>query len=207
MYADFFVEEPSMEAFLNAWLPRRLAGTGYRIIAFQGKKDLLRKLENRLRGYRRWIPEDYRLVVIVDRDSDDCSELFRRIEAIYDSVNLKSRSTYPAEWQVATCIAIEELEAWYFGDWSAVRTVYHRVSPNIPAQSRYRNPDSITGGTWEAFEHVMKRGKYFAGGLQKTQAAHNIGTHIDATRSSSPSFKHFDRVINEVSLAGGKGAA
>ena len=55
------VEEPSMEAFLRALLPRLLpAGRTFEVHAFQGKPDLLGKLEARLRGYAGWLPVDWR---------------------------------------------------------------------------------------------------------------------------------------------------
>ena len=159
---------------------------------------MLRQLESRLRGYRRWLPADHRLLVIVDLDSDDCSTLNQRIEDIGDRAGLKCRSRHPDEWQLATCIAIEELEAWYFGDWQAVQSAYPSVSPNTPTQARYRHADQIAGGTWEAFEQVMQKSGYFPGGLQKIKAAQEIGAHISAARSASPSFQHLARVIAEV---------
>ncbi len=51
---EILVEEPSMEHFLHGLLP---ADRTYVIHAFQGKHDLFRKLEQRLRGYVRWLPE------------------------------------------------------------------------------------------------------------------------------------------------------
>lgn len=62
-----------MEAFLAALLPRVLPeGRTPRIHVFQGKHDLLRKLEDRLRGYARWLPPESCVVVMVDRDDEDC---------------------------------------------------------------------------------------------------------------------------------------
>ncbi len=67
----FLVEEPSMEAFLRTLLPRRLpADCGFEIHPFQGKADLLDKLPARMRGYSGWLPKEWRIVVIVDRDDE-----------------------------------------------------------------------------------------------------------------------------------------
>lgn len=41
-----------------------------------------------------------------------------------------------APWQLVNRIAIEELEAWYFGDWEAVRTAYPRIPSTIPNQQK-----------------------------------------------------------------------
>ena len=69
---EFLIEEPSMEAFLQELLPRVLPeGCEFEFRVFQGKQDLLRKLEKRLLGYRDWLPAECRLVVAVDRDNDD----------------------------------------------------------------------------------------------------------------------------------------
>lgn len=54
-HIEVLVEEPSMEAFLHALLPRILpSGRTFQIHSFQGKSDLLGKLEARLRGYAAW---------------------------------------------------------------------------------------------------------------------------------------------------------
>lgn len=50
-HLELLVEEPSMEAFLRALLPRLLPqGRTFEVHAFQGKGDLMDKLETRLRG-------------------------------------------------------------------------------------------------------------------------------------------------------------
>jgi hypothetical protein len=50
-HLEFLVEEASMEAFLRALLSRLLPdGTSFQVHPFQGKGDLLSKLESRLRG-------------------------------------------------------------------------------------------------------------------------------------------------------------
>lgn len=197
-HIEFLVEEPSMEAFLAAWLPRFLPeDCGFKIYPFQDKGVLLRKIGDRLRGYAAWLPAGYRIVVIVDRDGDDCRDLKSTLEDICRSAGLRSKRAGGVDWQVATRIAIEELEAWYFGDWQAVRQAYPRVSPNIPSQARYQNPDAIAGGTWEAFERVLQKHGYFKQGLAKVQAATAIGQHIDPDRNRSRSFAVFRDAIAE----------
>ena len=92
---------------------------------------------------------------------------------------------------------IEELEAWYFGDWQAVRAAYPRVSETIPNKAPYRVPDAIAGGTWEAFERILKRHGYFTTGLRKVETARAIAPHIDPKRSCSQSFGLFADTIAE----------
>ena len=115
---EVLVEEPSMEAFLRAMLPRVLPeDRTFGVYPFQGKSDMLGKLEARLRGYTSWLPDDWRIVVVVDRDNQDCLKLKARLEdlAARASLHTRTKSGHP-QWQLINRIAIEELESWYFGD-------------------------------------------------------------------------------------------
>ena len=202
-HLELLVEEPSMEAFLNALLPRLLpADCTYSVHTFQGKKDLLRKLPSRLSAYRAWITSNYRIIVIVDRDSDDCHELKARLERTAATSGLLTRTEAAAgqPWEVINRIVIEELEAWYFGDWEAVRGAYPRVRPSTIRQASYRDPDAILGGTWEAFERIMRRHGYFKTGLRKIEVAKAVATHIDPNCNSSRSFVNFRQAIMEAIL-------
>jgi hypothetical protein len=91
-------------------------------------------------------------------------------------------------FSVTNRIAIEELEAWYFGDWQAVRKAYPRAPVNLPQRAGYRHPDSISGGTWEALERTLRSAGYFPGGLRKIEAAREIARHMDPARNRSRSF-------------------
>ena len=198
-HLEFLVEEPSMEAFLRTLLPQILRGTQtFEIHPFQGKKGLLSKLRSRLRAYSKWIPNDWRIVVLVDRDDDNCIELKHQMEqaALQSGVRSRSQAEH-ANWQIVNRIVIEELEAWYFGDWRAVCSAYPKLPKTIPNREAFRNPDAIQGGTWEAFERILKRHKYFLSGLRKVEAARKIGGLIDPTRQSSISFIRFYEAILE----------
>lgn len=198
-HLELLVEEPSMEAFLSALLPRLLPQDRTFVVhPFQGKSDLLGKLETRLRGYAAWLPADWRIVVVVDRDDEDCRVLKRQLETIGRRARLLTRSRAGnAPWQLVNRIAIEELEAWYFGDWAAVRSAFPRASAKVPRRQGFRNPDAIAGGTWEAFERVMQAHGYFKGGLAKIEAARAIGAYVEPARSSSHSFRTFSDAIAE----------
>ena len=186
-----------MEAFLNEVLPIILPeDCTFKSHVFKGKRGLIKNLETRLRGYARWLPAEYRLIILVDRDSDDCHDLKRRIEGMVARAGLQSRSMVgEGDWQVVTRIACEELEAWYFGDWEAVKAAYRGVRNALPGG--LRNPDAITGGTWEALERILRKAGYFTGGLRKIEAASAIARHIDPNRNSSPSFRVFRDAIRE----------
>ena len=194
---ELLVEEPSMEEFLNEVLDRTVTGCTFRIHTFQGKSDLIKKLQGRLRGYK-WITPGYRIVILVDRDSDDCHDLKHQLEDIADRARLISRSRSAGRnWQIVNRIVIKELDAWYFGDWQAVRCAYPRVPAAIPSQRKYRDPDSITGGTWETFERIFRKHGYFQTGLRKVEAARAIGAHINPSLNRSRSFQTFYNAIVE----------
>lgn len=185
-----------MEAFLQGLIPRIHPDCDFEIRAFQGKEDLTANLRKRLRAYSDWLPREWRIVVMVDRDNDDCHALKARLEMAAANSQLRTRSSGVC-WQVVNRVVIEELEAWYFGDWDAVRSAYPKVSHTIPMQAKYRSPDKIRGGTWEAFERVLQTYGYFKGGLRKIEAARAIAPHVDPRRNRSPSFAAFRDALVE----------
>lgn len=186
-----FVEEPSMEAALEILLPKMLGTVEFEIHRFQCKDDLLTHLPDRLRAYRSWLPVNWSILVLVDRDDDDCVELKQRLEAMASNAGLITKTTAGENnrFQVVHRIAIEELEAWFFGDWSAVRAVYPRVPKTIPQKAGFRNPDAILGGTWEALERVLQRAGYFSTGLRKMECARAVAKQMEPDRNASKSFQ------------------
>lgn len=190
------VEEPSMEAFLEDFLPRRLvADLDWRIINHGSKWQLLDRLPVRLRGYA-CIPQEYRpkSLVLIDRDDDDCVALKVRLEAACTAVGLVSKTVGGnAAPDVVNRIVIEELEAWYFGDITAVAAGWPGVSPNVARRARFRDPDAIKGGTHEAFLGVLQKAGHLrdAARLPKIDAARRMAGLIDPARNTSKSFSHF----------------
>lgn len=194
MHVEFLVEEPSAEAALKNLLPKIFGNTAtFAIHPHQGKPDLLKKLPIRLRGYRNWLPEDWRIVVLVDNDSEDCLELKSRLEQMAQQAGFVTKSIAPPgqAFQVLNRLAVEELEAWFFGDVTALNAAYPRVSLTLGAKARYRNPDAIVGGTWEALERLLRRLNYFPEGLPKIAVAREVSEHMDPERNRSRSFQIF----------------
>ena len=201
MHIEFLLEEPSAEAALRHLVPK-IIGTEHTFAAHphQGKRDLLQSLPNRLRGYARWLPDDWRIVVLIDEDRQDCRELKARMEQAARAAGLATRGAAPAtsRIQVVNRIAVEELEAWFLGDADAVRAAYPRVPATFERRVAYREPDAIRGGTWEALERLLQRARYFAGGLAKIEAATAISRHMDPTRNTSRSFGAFRSALAEL---------
>jgi len=195
---QILAEEPSMEVALRSLLPKMLGDLPFDLITFQGKPDLLKKLPERLRGYAKWLPSTWRILILVDRDDDDCHELKRRLEQLAKEAGLVTRSADRKNWNVVNRLAIEELEAWYFGDWEAVREAYPKAGATITSKKRYRDPDRIKGGTKEAFERVMQRAGYFIGGLRQTEAAQSIARRMVPERNRAKSFQVLRETLEEL---------
>jgi len=191
------VEEESAEAVLNLILPKLLPNSEIQIIRFQGKQDMLQNLLARLRGLKSWLPGNWLLLVLVDRDQDDCEDLKLRLEAIALRAGLASKSTVQggSRFQVVNRIVVEELESWFFGDWEAVHLVYPKVPRTIPAKQQFRDPDAIAGGTWEALERIFQRAGYFESGLRKIELARSVAPQMEPTRNRSRSFQVFLEAI------------
>ncbi|MBN1830418.1 MAG: DUF4276 family protein [Deltaproteobacteria bacterium] len=201
-HVEVLIEEPSMEAALRLLLPKILGGASFGIYTYQCKDDLMEKLPERLRGYSSWLPADNRIVVVMDRDDEDCHALKDRLEKIAAGAGLITRSkARTLSYQVVNRLAIEELEAWYFGDWDAVKAAYPRISHKIPIQARYRDPDAIAGGTWEAFERILQHAGYFKNGLRKIEAARAVAQHWQPGRNRSRSFHVFHEALHEMAVS------
>lgn len=191
MHIELLVEEPSAEALLRGLVPRIVGREiSFEIHVHQGKKDLFAKLPGRLRGYRQWLPADWRIIVLVDEDRQDC----RAIKSQMEDAARKARLATPgspkpgATAQVCNRLAIEELEAWYFGDVDALVKAFPRVSRNLAQQAKCRNPDAIRGGTWEVLQRVLQRAGYYLAGLNKIHLARTLSPHMDPDRNRSKSF-------------------
>jgi hypothetical protein len=198
-HVEILVEEPSMEAALRLIVPKIIDTMSFEVYPYQGKGDLLAKLPNRLQGYAKWLPNDWRIVVLLDRDDDECDQLKGRLETAARTAGLTTRTGAGGGiYQVVNRLAIEELEAWYFGDWQAVLAAYPHTVRNIPRKQRFRDPDAIAGGTWEALERILKKAGYFKTGLRKIEAARAIAKHLDPERNTSRSFLVFRDVLREM---------
>jgi hypothetical protein len=191
MLLHFYVEEPSAEAALIELVPRILDGHSFDfdIFPFQGKPALLRHLPNRLKAYRHRTDDDWCVIVLVDRDNDDCLKLKQQLEQFALESKLTTRTSSPQKFHVVNRIAIEELEAWFFGDVEALVKAYPKVDPHLANMKAYRDPDAINGGTWEQLEKQLAF--YHPGGLEKIRAATEIARHMQPKRNRSKSFQVF----------------
>ena len=103
----------------------------------------------------------------------------------------KTSAAPDGTFQVLNRIAIEELEAWFWGDFEAMRQAYPRLPATLSSRRPFRDSDAIAGGTAEAMERVLQRAGYYKSGLAKTQAARDIARYMQPERNLSKSFQVF----------------
>ena len=215
MHFEILVEDQSGKKALEILLPKIIGdGHTFMIHAYKGigrlprnlkncddpgKRILLDNLPKLLRGYGHTFaqyPSNYHAAVILVCDLDQkCLKNFREeLNAILEKVNPRPETQF--------CIAIEEGEAWFLGDISAIKAAYPGVKRAILAQ--YSN-DSICG-TWETLADAVYIGGaqklsslgYQAIGKEKMRWAENITPHMDVMNNDSPSFCYFRRKIQEL---------
>lgn len=132
-----FLEEPSAAWMLKSVLPSILpSDCVLKCIHFEGKQDLEKNLERKLRG---WRTPDSSFLVLRDRDSDDCRAVKHRL------VELCRRAGKP---EALVRIACGELESFYLGDPDAVSAALDCKLPS-GKQSKLRDPDSLNNAADE----------------------------------------------------------
>ena len=193
MHIKFFLEEPSAEEALRYILSKILSPDVICIFhVFEGKDDMLEELPKHLKGDQ-WIRNNGRIIVLVDEDREDCHELKAYLEKTAHEAGFvtKSSAAPNEDFQIVNRIAIEELEAWFFGDVEALHAAYPRIPKNLQSKAKYRNPDAIQGGTSEALEHLLIQKNYYRGRIPKPIVAQNIAQHMVPNRNRSKSFQVF----------------
>ncbi len=180
MRLHILVEGPSEEAFLKNWLPRFLGPSHtFRVIVHQGKGKLPKNLESepdrkhrglldqlpvKLRAYGKQLkPDTDRVVVLVDLDTDHCVDLLAQLNIVLSTCN-------PPPYVIFR-IAIEETEAFFLGDSSAIKRAY--PSAKI-AKLKKHAFDSICG-TWEKLQEIINDG---LDSPDKVAWASSIGQHL-----------------------------
>lgn len=131
----FLVEGEAERCFLDTFLPRVLPeGISYRVIPFQGKQDMEKRMTMRIRGY---LNPQARFLVLRDQDSHaDCVALKHSL--------LNRCIGTGREQHCLVRIACTELETFYLADLTAVSQAL-----NIPGlerqqlKSKFRDPDSL----------------------------------------------------------------
>ena len=192
MHLEFLLEEPSAEVVIKNLISGMIRGRhSYKIITHQGKDDLLKKLPAKLRSYRGWIDPEFRIIILVDRDEEDCHDLKLHLERISRTEGFPTKSYKRKQsFIVLNRIAIEELEAWFLGDNEAIRNAFPRINQRSLEKLKNRNPDNIHGA-WETLAGLLKNAGYMKSGYRKIEGANKISSHLNPLNNRSRSFQVF----------------
>ncbi|MEH2025529.1 hypothetical protein [Nostoc sp.] len=78
-------------------------------------------IPDRMKAYANFVPDDWRIVILVDEDRSDCQELKKKL-CDASSVVTKHKGNI-----VLHKIAVEELESWFIGDVTAIRAESKKI--------------------------------------------------------------------------------
>lgn len=162
-----FLEEPSAAVMLKAVAPLILPqGFELKCITFEGKQDLERNIERKLRG---WQAPDTLFMVMRDRDSEDCRQVKDRLTEIC------RRAGRP---NALVRIACGELESFYLGDLEAVSVAFG-LKMSESRKAKFRHPDNLGNAAEEL--RRLTNGRY-----QKISGSRLIAPHlkVDGTNRS-----------------------
>jgi hypothetical protein len=202
MHIEFLVEDSSGEKMLSQLLPKILGAQGaphtWRIKAYKGvgripaglsvkadpaKRMLLDQLPRLLQGYGKTVGIDA-VVVVLDTDNRECSAFLTELKSLLANCKPAPHTLFR--------LAIEETEAWYFGDKQSILQAYPRAKRDVIG--RYTQ-DSVCG-TWELLADAVYPGGSAAikktgwplPGQIKHEWAEKITPFMDINQNIPPSF-------------------
>ncbi len=171
----FLLEERSSKALLESLLPRFLsADVRFRLVPFEGKQDLEKQLERRIRAYQN---PHARFVVLRDQDSHpDCRKLKTSL------LGLCEKSGKAGHCLVR--VACLELETFYLADLEAVEKAL-KLNKLATQQGtrKFRTPDRLGSPSREL--RSLTKNRY-----EKVAGSREIGKHLDMENGRSPSFRN-----------------
>jgi Domain of unknown function (DUF4276) len=213
MHFEILVEDLSGKKALDILVPKIIKNFGtFKVIPYKGigripanlnskgdpsKRILLMQLPKLLRGYGKAFannPSSYPVAVIIicDLDNRILEDFLNELDAVLGNCSPKPDTHF--------CIAIEEGEAWFLGDITAIKSAYPKAKDSV--LNKYVN-DSICG-TWEILADAIHKGGsntlssqgWQKIGTEKSNWAEKITPHMNVDSNNSPSFCHFrDRLV------------
>jgi len=203
MHIEILVEDSSGERLLQILLPQLLGQqrepNTWRLHAYKGigriprglvtrgdpaKRILLDQLPKLLRGYGK-TPGIDAVVIVLDSDKRDCATFLAELKAIADLCSPIPTTLFR--------LAIEEMEAWYFGDQDALLRAYPQAKRDI--LGKYVQ-DSVCS-TWELLADAVhaggsakiKKAGWPLPGQVKHEWAERIGPLMSPELNISASFR------------------
>ena len=159
---------------------------------------LLHNLPSKLRAYGKSLRQDEVVVVLVDLDNrQECSAFKQQLSNLLFDCAPKPRTVFR--------IAIEELEAWFFGDEKAIKAAYPNANQEI--LDAYQQDSQC--GTWEKLADAIHQGGFDALRKERTRSrkvmeqkltwVKMIAPQMNVERNRSPSFKCFYNALRNLS--------
>jgi hypothetical protein len=170
----FLLEEPSMKAFLEEFLPRAFPGLPFLCLKHEGTRDLEASIPRKLRA---WHEPGVRFVVLRDNHGADCRTLKGRLIGICQQGSRED---------TLVRIVCQELESWHLGAPDALAQAFE--SPTLArrvAKPKFADPDQLTNAAQELERLVL--------GFRKIECARRMGRAMptDPAASRSKSFQAF----------------
>ena len=177
----FLLEEPSMEAFLDEYLPRAFPGLPFLCVRHEGIRDLEASIPRKLRA---WHEPDVRFVVLRDNHGADCKAVKERL------LNLCAEGRRN---DALVRIVCQELESWHLGAPEALAEAFE--SPALvkrASKPKFTDPDRLTNAHQEMGRLVA--------GFRKIEGARRMGRTMptDPAASRSRSFHSFHRGLSRL---------
>lgn len=172
----FLVEGQAERNLLDALMPRLLPeGIGYRVIPFQGKQDMEKRMNLRIRGYQNALA---RFIIMRDQDSHaDCVLLKQGLQARCQGTG--------KEAHCLVRIACKELETFYLADLAAVGQALDMPSlARFQGNKKFRDPDHLGSPSRELTALTGNR-------YEKRAGSRAIGQYLSLDNTRSPSFRNF----------------
>lgn len=178
----FLLEEPSAKAMLDIVARKILReDIAIRFIVFEGKQDLEKRLELKLKAWR--IP-DTCFIVMRDQDSGDCLEIKRNLQIKVDASGKRDMTLIR--------IACRELESFYLGDLKAVERALNIAGlAKKQTKAKYREPDSLTNASEELSKLTDQK-------YHKLSGSRSIAPYMDLDNNKSYSFKMLVEGIKKI---------
>lgn len=176
----FLLEEPSMKALLDMWLPRLMPGwiegEHFQCVPHEGKTDLDRSIPRKLSA---WREPGVRFVIVRDNDGADCIAIKARLQQMCQQAGRPD---------TVVRLICQELESWYLGDLAALGAAMPAGNIDTPAhRKRYANPDD-----WRKPSVEVKK---LAPSFQKGSGARAMAVHLSDSENRSRSFHVFVRAV------------
>jgi len=164
----FLLEELSAAEMLKGILPKLLPdGFSVKYIVFEGKQDLEKQLERRLKG---WQQANTAFLVMRDKDRGDCLSIKRQLA---EKANASGKGA-----MTLIRIACTELESFYLGDLNAVGQGLGIANlAKKQKERKYRTPDALANAAQE-LQNLTQR-KY-----QKVAGSRAIAPHLKTDGSN-----------------------